>query len=295
MASDDLAALGMHSPGHSRGLLDIPRWRFLLSLLVKKEMRVRYRGSVLGMVWSYVKPAVQLAVYYFALGKFLRLEKVMPNFVVYLFSGMVIINFFNEVVGNTTRSVVNNGALVGKIYLPRELFPVSSVWVAFVHFVPQVVVLIVGALLFGWRPGPANLAAVVLCTLLTAAIGLGIGLAFAAWNVMFRDAENLTDLIAMVAMWVCPVFYSWQQVQSIVPDWLWTLYQLNPLAVAVELSRYGFWVDTRGVVAEGASAASVMPPNFVWWTAIALVVSALLLVFGQWVFRRLEGKFAQEL
>ena len=103
------------SPGHSAGLLEIFRWRFLLNLLVKKELRVRYRGSVLGMIWSYVKPAVQLTVYYLAMGQFLGLGRAIPSYVVYLFSGMVMINFFNEIMFNTTRSIVNNTPLVGKI------------------------------------------------------------------------------------------------------------------------------------------------------------------------------------
>ena len=95
MSSSDLASLPLHAPGHSNGLLDVPKWHFLLNLLVKKELRVRYRGSVLGMLWSYVKPAVQLLVYYMAMGKFLRLSASMTNYVIYLFAGMVMINFFN--------------------------------------------------------------------------------------------------------------------------------------------------------------------------------------------------------
>lgn len=285
----------LRAPGHSRGLLDIPRWGFLLRLLVNKELRVRYRGSVLGLLWSYVKPAVQLVVYYLAMGKFLRLSTVMDNYVIYLFSGMVMINFFNEVMGNTTRSIVNNAPLVGKIYLPRELFPVSNLWVAFVHFVPQVVVLLVGALIFGWRPGIFNLLAAVLAILVVAATALGLGLAFAAWNVMFRDAENFVELIAMVALWLSPVFYNWQQVRSIMPDWLWAVYQLNPLAVGVELSHFAFWVPTRGVVSTTSSSLDLMPPHWVAWSAIGAVVAILLVLGGQVVFRRHEHIFAQEL
>ena len=125
--SVELADEPLRPPGHSIGLLALPRWRFLLQLLVKKELRVRYRGSALGMLWSYVKPAVQLLVYYIAMGRFLRLGDSIPSYVVYLFSGMVMINFFNEILSNTTRSIIFNAPLVGKIYLPRELFPVSSV------------------------------------------------------------------------------------------------------------------------------------------------------------------------
>lgn len=99
MATNDveLADQPLRHPGHSAGLLELFKWRFLLNLLVKKELRVRYRGSVLGMIWSYVKPAVQLLVYYIAMGQFLGLGRAIPGYVVYLFSGMVMINFFNEI------------------------------------------------------------------------------------------------------------------------------------------------------------------------------------------------------
>ena len=127
-------------PGHSKGLFDVFRQRFLLSLIVKKELRVRYHGSVLGMAWSYIKPAVQFIVYFLAMGVFLRLNKTLPAYPIYLFSGMVVITYFSEVMGNATRTLIWNAALIKKIFLPREMFPVASVYVAIVHFVPQLVV-----------------------------------------------------------------------------------------------------------------------------------------------------------
>ena len=135
-------------PGVGGGLAEVFRTRFLLKLLVRKELKVRYRGSVLGLLWSYVKPGVQFIVFYIALGVFLGLENSprnpggLPNYAIYLFSGIVLINFFNEALGNASRSIVNNGGLIKKIYLPRELFPVASVWVSAVHFFPQLVILV---------------------------------------------------------------------------------------------------------------------------------------------------------
>lgn len=102
-------------PGVGGGLAEVFRTRFLLKLLVRKELKVRYRGSVLGLLWSYVKPGVQFIVFYIALGVFLGLENSprnpggLPNYAIYLFSGIVLINFFNEALGNASRSIVNNG------------------------------------------------------------------------------------------------------------------------------------------------------------------------------------------
>jgi ABC-2 type transport system permease protein len=285
------------TPGRSNGLLDVFRWRFLLSLLVRKELRVRYRGSVLGLFWSYVKPGMQLLVFYVAMGKFLRLEHELPNFVIYLFSGIVIVNFFSEVFNNTTRSIVWNADLVKKIYMPRELFPVASLWVAIVHLLPQLVVLMIAAFFGGWRPGPLNIAAGLLALLITMACGLGLGLLFGGLNVLFRDSENFVDLILMMATWLSPVLYTWEKVRNALPETLWTVYQLNPGTIAVQLAHYAFWLPAENVETHFATTPGSGPvaPGFGWWVLVAVVASTLVLVTGQVVFRRLEGRFAQEL
>ncbi|MDU7516957.1 MAG: ABC transporter permease [Varibaculum cambriense] len=196
-------------PGTSHGLFEVVRKQYLLQLLVHKELRVRYRGSILGMLWSYAKPATQFLVFYFAIGVFMGMNRNITNYVVYMFAGVVAVNYFSEIFGNCTRSLVQNQDLVKKIYLPRQLFPVSSVWVAFVHFVPQVVILIIGSLIFGWRPGINNLLAVLLAFVVLTIFSLGLGLLGGAFNVLYRDAENFVDLILMVATWASPVLYKW--------------------------------------------------------------------------------------
>jgi len=299
MRGASLGALPLVSPGRSAGLLDVLRWRFLLKLLVRKELRVRYRGSVLGLLWSYIKPAVQLLVFYLAMGKFLGLERSLPNFVIYLFSGIVIVNFFSEVFSNTTRSIVANADLIKKIYLPRELFPVSSVLVAVIHLIPQLLVLILAALATGWRPSAAQGAGAVVALTITVLTALGLGLVFGAFNVLFRDAENIVDLILMMATWLSPVLYTFEQVRLAVvsdglPTWILAAYRANPLTSAVEMAHFGFWVPTRGV-ADAFPGRGPMPAGFVWWAFGGLGVSLVLVLLGQVTFRRLEGRFAQEL
>lgn len=278
------------APGTGRGLLDVVRNRYLLSLIVRKEIHVRYRGSVLGIVWSYIKPAIQFAVFYIAMGVFLGLNKGMENYAIYLFSGIVVMNFFNETFGNAARSIVGNGHLIKKIYLPRELFPVSALWVAIVHFIPQLVVLLVACLVVGWLPGPLHLLAILGGFLIVGLFALGLGLLFTTANVFFRDAENIVDLIAMVVTWASPVLYLWTMVRDEAP-WLLNVYLANPLTVAVELFHYGFWVPAS----DHLGAWSVPPHLFSVWTPIALAISVLLVLLGDLAFRRNEGRFAQEL
>ena len=283
------------TPGHGGGLGDVIKSRYLLKLLVAKELKVRYRGSILGLLWSYVKPAVQFIVFYVALGVFLALEQSdrnpggLPNYAIYLFSGIILINFFTEALGNASRSIVGNGGLIKKIYLPRQLFPVASVWVSGVHFVPQIVILVVACLFNGWRPSLLQLAAAAAGFLIVTLLATGLGLLFGAVNVYFRDAENLVDMLLMIATWASPVLYSWVMVRDKLGDSFFNIYQLNPLTVGVETFHFAFWLPTT----DGAEA---IPPHLLsLWIPVALAISAAVLLLGQLVFRRLEGRFAQEL
>ena len=263
-----LKAEGYVKPGRSRGLLEVFQRQFLLSLIVHKELRVRYRGSIFGILWSYAKPAVQFIVFYFAIGVFMRMNGNIQNYVIYLFAGVIVINYFTEIFNNGTRSLTGNTPLVKKIYLPRELFPVSSVWVAFVHFIPQVVILLIGALIVGWHPSILNIAVVLIAFIIITIFGLGLGLLAGAINVLYRDAENMVELLLMVATWASPVLYTWQMVASVFKDdlsWLWIVYQLNPITPVIEMFHWGFWGATSG-------ANAVMPENMVLWGIVSFAI-----------------------
>ncbi|MET0590757.1 MAG: ABC transporter permease [Naasia sp.] len=279
---------GFTRPGAGAGLVDVLRRRYLLTLLVGKEVQVRYRGSVLGWLWSYVKPAAQFAVFYVALGVFLRLNDAQINYPIYLFSGIVLVNLFTEAFSNSTRSLVDNGALIKKIFLPRELFPVSSTIVALVNFLPQVAILLVVCLFVGWTPQPVQVLGILLAMVIITVFAIGLGMLFGAANVSFRDSQNFVELIVMVAAWASPVLYPFSQVANVLPDWALVVYQLNPITAAVNLFHAGFWYPTtRG--------QGDLPSDLWMYALIALATSTVILVIGQLVFRRLEGRFAQDL
>ena len=290
-------AEGWRSPGQDAGWLNPIRERFLLRLLVRKELRVRYRGSMLGMVWSYVKPAVQFCVFYIALGIFLQLSRDTPAYAVYLFSGIVVINLFGEVFGNATRSITGNQALVSKIYLPSQLFPWASMIVALVHFVPQLLVLIVGALLFGWLPSLTSMVAFGLGMVILLVFTMGLGMLTAALNAAFRDVENFVDLIVMVATWLSPVLYRISMVQDAIGGTIWWwIYQLNPLTIVVELFHTAFWrYGPRVVEAVPGDPSLITPgePFGLWWAG--LLIAGATFVIGTVVFEKSKRRFAQEL
>lgn len=275
-------------PGSRRGLGEVFRHRYLLSLIVRKEVQIRYRGSVFGWLWSYVKPLVQFIVFYFAIGVFLGMNGRVEYFPIYLLAGITVVTFFNEAFSNGTRSLVDNAALIKKIYLPREMFPIASMLIAAVNTLPQILVVMVIALFFGWAPSALAVIAILLALVIVAVLASGLGLLFGSINVTFRDAQSFVEIILMIAVWASPVMYEWTAVANVVPDWMLTLYRLNPVTAAVELFHFGIWYPL------GPSNAT-LPPDMWLYSGFALLISAVLLVIGQLVFRRLEGRFAQDL
>lgn len=133
---------------------------------------------------------------FFALGIVLRVGgDQIPNYALYMFSGVIVINFFSEAFSNATRSIVSNAALVKKIYLPRELFPpVASVWVAAVHFLPQLVVLLAAALLNGWKPDIMQLIGAALGFVIVAITATGLGLLL---------APSMCSSATLKTSWIC--------------------------------------------------------------------------------------------
>ena len=291
----DLKSVPLKAPGRGRGILDAMKNRYLLRLLVDKEIQVRYRGSVLGILWSYIKPGVQFLVFYIAMGLFLGLERGMHNYAVYLFSGMIAINFFSEGFGNGARTMVVNSALIRKIYLPRELFSLSTVWVALVHFVPQIVVMLLACFAVGWHPSALAFGSILAGMLIVMLLSYGLGLIFGVANVFFRDSENIVDMLLMVATWFSPVLYSWTMVRDTLYPWVFNVFMINPLTVAVELFHYGFWHPTLRPEDLALPASQVVPHLFSFWTPIAIGISLLTVLIGDLLFRKFEGNFAQEL
>lgn len=291
----DLKSVPLKAPGRGRGILDAVKNRYLLRLLVDKEIQVRYRGSVLGILWSYIKPGVQFLVFYIAMGMFLGLERGMHNYAVYLFSGMIAINFFSEGFGNGARAMVVNSALIRKIYLPRELFSLSTVFVALVHFVPQIAVMLLACVLVGWSPNLLALGSILAGMLIVMLLSYGLGLIFGVANVFFRDSENIVDMLLMVATWFSPVLYSWTMVRDTLYPWVFNVFMINPLTVAVELFHYGFWRPTLSPADLALESSQVIPHLFSFWTPIALGISLLTVLIGDLLFRKFEGNFAQEL
>lgn len=277
------------TPGTSLGLISVFRYRYMLSLLIKKGTTTRYYGSALGWAWSYIRPFAQFCLYWVIIGMLLGVDKGIKLFPIHLFAGLIFVNLFSEVFRNTTDALVKNKALIGKIYLPRELFPVSTAFVAVIHFLPQAAVLLIICIVMGWTLNLLHLLIFVGAIAIVMLFALGLGLFFGALNVLYRDSKNFVDLILMFATWSSPVLYASAMVKAKAPEWLYNIYMSNPVTGAVELSHLAFWKSLPGATEPS------LDPNLWIFVLVGIAITVCTLFVGQFVFHRLEGRFAQNL
>ena len=270
---------------------DIWRYRELLVNLVRKELKVKYKGSALGFFWSLVRPILMLVVYYVAIGVFLG-NKV-PGYIVFLFSGLVAWTFFADVVNSATVSITGNGGLIKKVWFPREILPLAAVGAALVQFVLMLGVLIATTLITGRTitPGKLLLLPVTLVALLLFATA--VALLMAAANVYLRDTQHLVEVGLLVWFYMTPILYSISNVQAkvhAVSPLLEQLFLANPMAIVA----FGFQdaIYQRGSF-NGVS--QVYTGNVLARELGLIAFSAALLFFAQRVFARVQGNFAQEL
>lgn len=291
------------APGRGGGLLEVARRRYLLRLLVRRELRSRYQGSLLGLGWSYVRPAVSFAVYFFVVGVFLKMSKAIPGYPVFLFSGMVVISFFTETMITSTWSVIGNAPLVQKIYLPREMFPAASALVSGVHLLPGLAILWAGALIGGWTPSVLGFGSMALGFAVVAVLGMAFGLLFSAVNVFFRDFGQVVDILNIVIPWTVPMIYPWTAVQEATGTGLGLqIYLANPLATATLLFQRAFWWPSNPHRVTAPDGTPLFPdgrhafPDHLTVRGLASLLAALVLLgVAQLVFARLQRRFAQEL
>jgi ABC-2 type transport system permease protein len=280
------------SPSANQGLLEVFRRRYLLKLLVRREIAARYQGSFLGLLWSYINPLSQFFIYWFVMGYILNLHKNVENFAIHIFAGLIVVHFFNETFNAGTRSIVRNKALVKKMAMPREMFPVASMLVSLYHVGPQVVILVIACLFLGWSPDPMGMAAAVLALLIIMLLGTALALLFSAANVFFRDFASFVSILTNFVRFGVPMIYPYSLVAERFHGHT-SLYLANPIADAVLLMQRAFWVGTTENPV--LVAKTDLPSNLFQHGLVAVAASAVLLVIGQLVFASLQNRIPERL
>lgn len=289
-AEEDLPPL--RPPSADNGLFAVFHRRYLLKLLVQREISARYQGSFLGLLWSYINPLSQFFIYWFVIGVILGQHRGVPNFPIHLFAALIIVHFFNETFGAGTRSIVRNRALVVKMAMPREMFPVATMLVSLYHVVPQIVILGIAAALNGWRPDAEGMLALVLALAIIGTLGIAGALMFSAANVFFSDFGNAVSIFNNFVRFGVTMMYPYSMVHEKFGGAA-QYFLLNPIADAVLLFQRAFWTGT--LTPKQQAKDGIMPDNLMLVGGLALLASIVLLAIAQVVFSRLENKIPERL
>jgi ABC-2 type transport system permease protein len=274
--------------------------RELLRNLISTEIKVKYKGSALGLLWSMVSPAMTLIIYYVVFGVILKNS--IPHFVIYLFSGLLLWNFFNLGVQSATGIIVARSGIVKKVAFPREILVLSCIGTAGVFLFFQSLVLIIFMVVLGVAPDWQLLPLWFLTLFIVALLASALGIALSAINVYMRDMAHLIEVILAAWFWACPIVYSfWTQLHARFHHaWESWLYFANPMAPLVLTSqRVIYNAPYVHLTSAGNKGEQILPPwratTYISWNVGLLVVSSLLLWIALVIFGRLEGNFAEEL
>jgi ABC-2 type transport system permease protein len=286
------------------------RARELFFFLVRKEIKVKYKNSVLGFLWSMLNPALTLAVFYVLFTFFL--PNGIPNFVIYMFSAMLVWNFFQTAVLTGTSSVVSNAAIVKKVAFPREILALSAVGSAFMFFLFQSIVLLAFMIAFWHRPDWSAIWLVIPALAAIMAFSAALAVFLSAVNVYLRDTQHLVEVLLLAWFWAIPGIYSYSgrvhdglvkhSIFGIPGTHLIWLYFANPVSPVVMSFQRVFYnvvhphstLKPHGLIPNGVMAKY----GIHWYVTsdlIVLAVSLVLLLGAMVVFGRLEGNFAEEL
>lgn len=273
--------------GTATSLRELWAYRELLRLLVRRELKARYKDSTLGFLWSLLRPLSLLLVYYVAIGKFLGAERQTPDFAIFVFTGLTLWFLFSECVAGGTGSIVGNAGLIKKVFLPREVFPLSVVGSALFSFATQLFILLAAVVVLGRVPTGERLLFAPLALGVVVVFGTALAVVLSAVNVYLRDVQYLVEIVMTALFWASPIVYPWKLVGGVIAGtWIEQVYLANPVTVAVLAMQRAFWVS---------GTAEPVPGNLGVRLLVMLGVGVVLLWLAQRVFTRLEGNFAQEL
>lgn len=279
-------------------LKELWSYRELLYVMVQRDLRIRYKNSALGIVWSFLNPLLQVLVMSFVFSTFLRIS--VPNYTAYMLSAYLPFMFFQFCVLDSAQSILAQAPLIKKIYFPREILPLATVIANFIHLMIGFVIFF-GLLLIAYirdpRVIPFQATTIYLPILLVIILMLATGISFivSALNTFFEDVKYIVQVLLYLLMYMCPIIYFAEQVANSKMNQqhgflLYKLYNLNPMAALCHGFRKVLLAPVD--VPVGGEMATHMPTPW-QYIGVAGVFSFITLVFGYWLFNRLKWKFVE--
>ena len=259
---------------------EIYEYRQMIFGLVKRDLRGRYKGSVLGFLWTFLNPLLQLLVYTFLFSTILRTD--IDKYYLHLFVALIPWMFFASSVQAGAGCVLNQSGMITKIYFPREVLPIAHVTSQFMNMLYTFIVVLAVVFISGVFPSPLALLQLPLIMVIEYCLALGLTMIVSAVTVYFRDLEYIMGIIIMAWQFLCPIMYSIDMIKALAESspWLLQIYMLNPMTPVVMAFRdilyYGQPADLSTL-------------------RLAAILAAICLVAGFMIFGKLKVRFAEEL
>ncbi|MDF9840209.1 MULTISPECIES: ABC transporter permease [unclassified Paenibacillus] len=248
-------------------------YREMLKNLVVRDLRTRYKESVLGFLWTLINPLLMLLIYSIVFKTIMRMD--IENYSIFLFAGLLPWQYHQTVVSSNTSIIINNNGLIKKVYFPAEILPLSSTIAGAINFLLSLLVLLVSMIVVG-VPFSLNIIFLPLLLFLQMIFIFGLSLILSSLNVFFRDLEHIVGILMMAWFYMTPVFYP----LSMVPEKFQAIFALNPMTPLEQAYRQIFYYGK--------------PPEMHTLGSF-FVYSVIFLIVGLLLFNNLKKKFAEEL
>lgn len=246
-------------------IVSFRKYSFLLNQLVRRDFKVKYRGSVLGVLWSILNPLLNMIVLSIV---FSQVFKAVGNYKMYLLSGIVIFSYFSDATSVAVNSIVGNFGLITKVYFPKFILPLSKVLSSAINLVNSLIVFIILGSFMGisiWA-GYLLIPYVMICLLI---FSIGVSFIVSAAQVFFRDTQHLYGVLMMVWMYSTPILYP----IDIIPSTVLPIFKANPLYIFIDFLRQ---ITLYGVVPKTESFVLCAV-----WSIVMFIIGAILFVKNQ--------------
>jgi lipopolysaccharide transport system permease protein len=258
---------------------DVWRYRELFYILSWRDIKVRYKQTVIGTSWSIIRPLFTTIIFTIVFNKVAKMESpTAAPYALMVFAGMLPWQFFASSLSEASNSLVGNSNLITKVYFPRLIVPASSVITGLVDFGISFLILIGMFIVYSFVP-PVTILYLPLFILIAFVGAFGVGLFITALNVKYRDFRYIIPFIIQIGLYITPVGFSSSSARERIPDQWELLYYLNPMAGVIDGFRWSILGE----------------PFFIQGFLISLSVALLFLWMGIWYFRRTEKSFADNI
>ena len=248
-------------------------YRELLKTSIKKDIRGRYKNSILGVFWSFLNPLLQLAVYAIVFPLIMKSD--IPNYTVFVCCGLIPWTFFSTAISRTSFVMVENGNIIKKVYFPREILPISIVTSELVNFFISTIIILAFVLAYGmgftWYIVFYPLILIVQYVLL-----IGISLLVSSLTVYFRDLQHFIGILLQLLFYATPIVYG----MDIIPVSFQWILKLNPMSYIIDGYRSIFYYQRM--------------PDLVG-IGIVFAISIVLCIVGYFILKKKKKRFAEEL